>query len=57
MLLPDNKFLSITGATNKNNVLLPFNGDSILSNIISKALFLLDDHKIKDEKILSQLKN
>jgi len=57
MLLPDNRFLSIAGMSSKNKVLLPFNGDSILSNIISKALFLINDHKIKDENILSQFES
>ena len=34
---------------------LPFEGDSVLSIIISKALLLAADSKIKDETILRQL--
>ncbi|MEW6302738.1 MAG: DUF4132 domain-containing protein [Verrucomicrobiota bacterium] len=37
-------------------VFLPFEGDQLLSVILSKALLLADDDKIKDPTIVSQLK-
>jgi hypothetical protein len=39
-----------------DRVFLPFEGDAILSIIISKALLLADDTKITDATIISQLK-
>ena len=39
-----------------DKVFLPFEGDTILSIIISKAFLLADDTKITDSTILSQLK-
>ena len=41
------------GATDK--VYLPFEEDHLLSIILSKALLLADDDKIKDPTILSQI--
>jgi len=37
------------------NIFLPFEGDATLSIILSKALLLADDSKIKDKTILSQI--
>ncbi|MDU0372855.1 DUF4132 domain-containing protein [Hymenobacter endophyticus] len=37
------------------DVFLPFEGDAVLSIILSKALLLMDDDKITDETILRQL--
>ena len=37
------------------NVFLPFEGDSLLSVILSKAFLLADDSKIKDQSILRQI--
>lgn len=37
------------------NVFLPFDDDTTLAVIISKAMLLADDHKIRDESILLQL--
>ena len=37
-------------------VRLPFEGDSMLSLILSKAFLLADDDKIKDRSIVSQIK-
>ncbi len=37
-------------------IYLPFEGDTMLSVIISKALMLAEDSKIKDESILRQIK-
>ena len=34
---------------------LPFEGDAMLSTVLSKALLLADDHKIKDPSIVGQL--
>ena len=45
---------SATDAGSK--VFLPFEGDGMLSVILSKAFLLADDAKIKDPTILSQLK-
>ncbi|MEP4053008.1 MAG: DUF4132 domain-containing protein [Litorimonas sp.] len=39
-----------------DNLYLPFEGDRVLSIIISKAFMLADEDKIKDTTILSQLK-
>jgi hypothetical protein len=39
-----------------DNLYLPFEGDRVLSIIISKAFMLADEDKIKDSTILSQLK-
>jgi 23S rRNA maturation mini-RNase III len=38
-----------------NKVFLPFEGDAVLSIIISKAMLLADDTKIKDTTITSQI--
>ena len=40
----------------RSQVALPFEGDQILSLILSKALLLANDKKIKDPTILSQLR-
>jgi hypothetical protein len=37
-------------------VRLPFEGDSTLSIILSKAFLLADDHRITDPTILRQLR-
>jgi hypothetical protein len=37
-------------------VMLPFDGDQVLSVILSKALLLAADNKITDPAILQQLK-
>ncbi len=34
---------------------LPFEGDRVLTIILSKAFMLADDHKIKDKTILKQI--
>ena len=60
-MMPDHQYLCIvqerkpTGAAAK--VHLPFEGDSILSLILSKAFLLADDHKIKDRSILHQIQD
>jgi hypothetical protein len=52
-IVPDRSAKS-TGAA---DVFLPFEGDAVLSIILSKALLLMDDDKITDETIVRQIKN
>lgn len=49
-IVPDRSAKNLTA-----NVFLPFEGDAVLSIILSKALLLMDDDKITDETILRQL--
>jgi len=58
---PNNQYLCIvpdrsTATKGGDKVFLPFEGDRTLSVIISKALLLADDAKIKDASIVSQIK-
>jgi hypothetical protein len=50
-IVPDRSAKNLTA----DNVFLPFEGDAVLSIILSKALLLIDDDKITDETILRQL--
>jgi hypothetical protein len=50
-IVPDRSAKNLTA----DNVFLPFEGDAVLSIILSKALLLMDDDKITDETILLQL--
>jgi len=52
---PNNSYLCIVEVRAKNNVMLPFEGDRTLSLILSKAMLLANDTKIKDKTILSQI--
>ncbi|WP_315814383.1 hypothetical protein [Paraflavitalea speifideaquila] len=59
LLEPNDQYLCIvpeqaTGIS-KEKVFLPFEGDNLLSIIISKALLLADDDKIKDVTITRQI--
>jgi len=56
-ILPTNRYLCIVpgGKAAGSNVFLPFEGDRTLSIIISKALMLAKDDRIKDPSILAQL--
>jgi len=60
LMEPNDQYLCIVpeGRPFKENekVYLPFEGDRLLSIIISKALLLADDDKIKDETIIRQIK-
>ncbi|MBL4644852.1 MAG: DUF4132 domain-containing protein [Rhizobiales bacterium] len=61
LMVPGDRYLCIVpGSRTKTaasaNIALPFEGDTRLSVILSKALMLAEDDKIKDEGILSQLK-
>ncbi|MCB2377749.1 DUF4132 domain-containing protein [Hymenobacter sp. BT635] len=50
-IVPDRSAKSLTP-----DVFLPFEGDAVLSIILSKALLLMDDDKITDETINRQIK-
>lgn len=62
MMEPGNRYLCIVtdrssvGAKKAGKVWLPFEGDTILSIILSKAFLLAEDTKITDRTILSQIK-
>lgn len=53
----NNQYLCIVpkGKQDSFNVVLPFEGDFTLSLILSKAFMLIEDDKIKDPQILTQL--
>ncbi|MBJ6142721.1 DUF4132 domain-containing protein [Hymenobacter sp. BT559] len=51
-IVPDRSAKSATAT----DVFLPFEGDAVLSIILSKALLLMDDDKITDETIVRQIK-
>ena len=56
LMLPDNRYLCIVpSGGHVTDRLLPFEGDDTMSTILSKAYLLIDDHKIKDKTILSQI--
>lgn len=58
LMSPNDQYLCIVASRNskgKETIFLPFEGDAILSIIISKAQLLAEDDKIKDPTILSQL--
>jgi hypothetical protein len=59
LMEPDSRYLCIVqGAADKStprNLPLPFEGDRVLSLILSKAFLLAGDRHIKDDKILRQL--
>lgn len=55
---PDDRYLCIVpggGGQPSSKVMLPFEGDRVLSVILSKAVLLAADDKITDETILQQL--
>jgi hypothetical protein len=60
LMAPNDQYLCIvpkqTTAVGKEQVFLPFEGDSLLSIILSKALMLAEDEKIKDETIRRQIR-
>lgn len=59
LIAPHDRYLCIVPSRakdrNLNQVFLPFEGDSGLSIVLSKAFLLAEDDKIKDSTILSQL--
>lgn len=58
LMEPNDRYLCIVEDRSKNNLAdklyLPFDGDRLLSIILSKALLLADDHKITDPSIIRQ---
>jgi hypothetical protein len=62
LMEPNDRYLCIVpgrgrATLGRGEVFLPFEGDSTLSIILSKAFLLADDAKIKDETILRQIKS
>lgn len=59
LMRPNDQYLCIVpdrkAETQGGKIFLPFEGDSILSLIISKAFLLADDTNIEDDLILSQI--
>ena len=56
LMEPDNRYLCIVRASaSGDRVRLPFEGDTMLSMIISKAILLAKDDKVKDEIIVRQI--
>lgn len=59
LMEPNDEYLCIVAArgltSSSEKVFLPFEGDSMLSLILSKAFMLAEDLKIKDRSILSQI--
>jgi hypothetical protein len=54
---PNNQYLCIVrGGPSAGHVRLPFDGDEMLSLVLSKAFLLAEDDKIKDSSILSQIR-
>lgn len=57
LMKPNDQYLCIVPDRKKDqNIFLPFEGDSTLSTILSKAFMLANDDKIKDSTITSQIK-
>lgn len=55
-VVPNNHYLCIVPQKGSDNgVRLPFEGDAVFSLVLSKALLLKDDNKIKDASIRSQI--
>jgi len=58
LMEPNDQYLCIVPNRKEEKgqkIFLPFEGDQMLSIIISKAMMLAEDRKIKDASILSQL--
>ncbi|MDO5979189.1 DUF4132 domain-containing protein [Flavivirga spongiicola] len=56
LMKPNDQYLCIVADRKKEaNVFLPFEGDSTLATILSKAFMLANDDKIKDKTITSQI--
>jgi hypothetical protein len=54
---PNNQYLCIVrGGPSAGHVRLPFDGDEMLALVLSKAFLLVEDDKIKDSSILSQIR-
>jgi hypothetical protein len=61
MMEPNDQYLCIVAAPSHvrdaGSIFLPFEGDTVLSLIISKAFLLAEDKKITDPSILAQIKS
>ncbi len=55
LIEPDDRYLCIVQGKKGDEILLPFEGDTSLSLILSKAMMLVNDDKIKDQSIISQI--
>jgi hypothetical protein len=59
LMMPNDQYLCIvakaSARTEDGKLFLPFEGDGMLSQILSKALLLADDTKITDPTIVSQI--
>jgi len=55
LMEPNNSYLCIVGTRERKTVMLPFEGDRSLSMILSKAMLLANDDKIKNQTIISQI--
>jgi hypothetical protein len=57
LMEPDSRYLCIVKATAKSPgmVMLPFEGDGMLSLILSKAFLLAEDDKISEQQIVRQI--
>jgi hypothetical protein len=57
LMSPNDQYLCIVPARSTRPVakFVPFEGDALLSVVLSKALMLADDHRITDPSILSQI--
>ena len=60
LMEPNDQYLCIVpdsrSRTSERDLFLPFEGDNVLSIIVSKAVLLADDTKITDPTIVSQIK-
>ena len=58
MMMSNDQYLCIVPAPSKDEkrVRLPFEGDGMLSIILSKAFMLADDDKITEQQIINQMK-
>jgi hypothetical protein len=55
LIEPDDRHLCIVPARGRSTVMLPFDGDQVLGLVLSKAVLLAGDDKIKDPSITRQL--
>ena len=59
MMEPNQQYLCIvadrSSGARRPRLYLPFEGDTVLSMILSKAFLLAEDRKIEDPTILSQI--
>jgi hypothetical protein len=60
LMQPNDQYLCIVpgrgaGAGSSGQLFLPFEGDAVLSVILSKAFLLADDHRITDPTIVRQI--